>query len=150
MKALILFGSTTGNTEYTAEVVQEVLDKNKVETTLLNAVDASLEVMEKDFGLFVFGCSTWGDDDIELQEDFEPLYEGMDKVSFDGKLVATFGCGDSTYTHFCGAVDAITEKAQAGGAKIDVSPLKIDGDPDDVRDEIEDWAQKVADLAKAA
>jgi flavodoxin short chain len=150
MKALILFGSTTGNTEYTAEVIQEILDKNQIETTLLNAADASLEDMKKEFGLLVLGCSTWGDDDIELQEDFEPLYEGMGNVSFEGKHIATFGCGDSSYPHFCGAVDVIDEKAQAGGAKVEVCPLKIDGDPDDVRDEIEEWAQKVAEAAKAA
>jgi len=59
--------------------------------------------------------------------------------------VAVFGCGDSGYTHFCGAVDAIEEKAETLGALLIVGSLKIDGDPD--KNEVVAWAQSVADHA---
>ena len=50
-------------------------------------------------------------------------------------------CGDSSYTYFCGAVDAIEEKATELGAQIMGLSLKIDGEPDN--GEVIEWAKDV-------
>lgn len=139
---LIVYGSTTGNTEGVAENVAKIFADKSLAVDLKNASDVVAANLSEGYDLVLFGCSTWGDDEIELQDDFIPLYENLDQAGLTGKKVAVFGCGDSSYTHFCGAVDAIEEKAQQLGANIVMSSLKIDGDPDD--GEVAQWAESVA------
>ena len=141
-KTLIVYGSTTGNTEGVAENVAKFFSEQSLPVDLKNAADVRAENLSAGYDLILFGCSTWGDEDIELQDDFIPLYENLDQAGLSGKKVAVFGCGDSSYTHFCGAVDAIEEKAQQAGANIVMSSLKIDGDPED--SEVAQWAESVA------
>ena len=142
-KALIVYGSTTGNTESAAEVIEKVLKENGIETNLKSVVTASVSDLKEDYDLILLGSSTWGDDEIELQADFAEFYEAMDGIALDDKKVAVFGCGDSSYTYFCGAVDAIEEKVRKIGGITIVDPLKIDGDPDDADEEIADWASSI-------
>lgn len=143
--ALVLFGSTTGNTESVAEYVAETLKNQGLAVDLKNAADVSADGLAEGYDLVLFGCSTWGDDEIELQEHFEPIYDELEKAGLDGRKVAVFGCGDSSYTHFCGAVDAIAEKAEQCGAKVVGLTLKIDGDPD--KAEAVSWAKDVLQSA---
>ena len=138
--ALIIYGSTTGNTEYTAEQIQEDLSGASWEVKLLNVANTSPEELKKEYDLYLLGASTWGTDGIELQEDFEEFYENMeDSLSLDGKNFAVFGCGDSDYEYFCGAVDAIEERVNKLGARVATESLRIDGEPED--QEIREWVQ---------
>ena len=136
---LIVFGSTTGNTETAADILTSHLQSAGHAVSSKNVTD----VEKDDFtspDLVFFGCSTWGDEEIELQDDFDEFFTGMmEEIPFAGKKVAAFGCGDTSYTWFCGAVDAIEEKAKTLGATVVVEGLKIDGDPDDARDDIQSW-----------
>jgi flavodoxin len=68
----------------------------------------------------------------------------MDKADLSGRKAAVFGCGDSSYTYFCGAVDAIEDKVKELGGELISDGLKIDGDPDDSIEEIKSWAEKIA------
>ncbi len=142
-KALIVYGSTTGNTEYVADIAESVLKSSGFEVTKSNVSSVSAAGLCDGYDLSLFGCSTWGDDSIELQDDFIPLFDDLDKINAGGKKTAVFGCGLSDYTHFCGAVDAIEQKLNALGATV-VDTLKIDGDPQTERAEIEAWAKRVA------
>lgn len=137
---LIVYGSTTGNTESVAERVASTLSKAGHDVALKNAADVAPKGLADGFDLVILGCSTWGDEDIELQDDFIPLYENLEDAGLSGRKVAVFGCGDSSYTHFCGAVDAIEEKATSLGASVVVGSLKIDGDPD--LDDAAAWAME--------
>ncbi|MCJ2163356.1 MULTISPECIES: flavodoxin [unclassified Pseudodesulfovibrio] len=138
-KALIVFGSTTGNTESVSDDIAKVLEKEGHNVEIMNAANVPVEGMANGYDVILLGCSTWGDDDIELQDDFIPLFDDLEKAGLDGKKVGVFGCGDSSYTHFCGAVDAIEEKSEALGAVMLGDSLKIDGDPE--RDDVEAWIQ---------
>ncbi|MCM0755529.1 flavodoxin [Desulfovibrio aminophilus] len=141
-KVLIVFGSTTGNTETAAGYISDVLVKHGADVTLKNAADVEVEGLARGWDLVLLGSSTWGDEDVELQDDFVPIYENLDKAGLRGVKAAVFGCGDSSYPHFCGAVDAIEERAQEQGAELVAGSLKIDGDPE--RGEIAAWAETVA------
>ena len=143
-KALIIYGSTTGNTESTARTIAETLKQNDIDTTVKYITSADLAYLSGGYDVILLGCSTWGDDEIELQEDFAEFFENMDGLDLKGRKLAVFGCGDSSYTHFCGAVDALEEKTESLGAELVASGLKIDGDPDDADDEIVDWANRIA------
>lgn len=143
-KALIVFGSTTGNTEGVADDIGKILNKNGIPATVKNAAEVSAAGLAEGYDTVLMGCSTWGDEDVELQDDFVGLYDEMEKVGVNGKKVAVFGCGDSSYTHFCGAVDAIEKKAESLGARIIVGSLKIDGDPD--AGTVEEWTAEVMSM----
>lgn len=140
-KALIVYGSTTGNTEEVSAALAGAIKGSGNDVDVKSAADVSADGMAEGYDMVLLGCSTWGDDDIELQDDFVDLFDDLDKTGINGKKVAVFGCGDSSYTHFCGAVDAIEEKSEQLGANIILDSLKIDGDPDD--SEVARWGEAV-------
>ena len=143
---LIVYGSTTGNTGYMAEAIGRVLGAAGHTVTVKDVSGVDADGLCADYDVCVFGSSTWGDDEIALQDDFADFLGDMDKTGVKGKKTAVFGPGDSSYTHFCGAVDAISEKLTELGAAPVIDGLKIDGDPHAEQAEIESWAK---DLAKA-
>ena len=138
-KALIIFGSTTGNTENMSDMIQETLNENGMETKIKNVTDASVSDLTGEYDLVLLGCPAYGDEEVELQEDFEEFYENMDGLDLGGKKFAVFAPGDSTYEHFCGTVDVLEEKISSLGGKVIADGLKIDGDPYDAGDEIKEW-----------
>lgn len=140
-KVLIVFGSTTGNTEGVAESIEKILAENGMTVSLQNAAEVTADGLGAGYEMVLLGCSTWGEEDIELQDDFVPIYENLEKSELSGKKVGVFGCGDSSYTHFCGAVDVIEKKAEELGAKIIVGSLKIDGEPEAA--DVEAWTKEV-------
>lgn len=138
-KVLVVFGSTTGNTESVADEIGKVFQKGGHEVEVKNVADITVSGMAEGYDDVLLGCSTWGDEDIELQDDFEEAFDSLDQAGLSGKKVGVFGCGDSSYPHFCGAVDVLEKKAGELGADLPYEVLKIDGEPDygDVRD----WAE---------
>ena len=142
--ALIIYGSTTGNTESTARLIAETITQRDFTVTVKDVSAVALSDFDQAYDLLVLGSSTWGDEEIELQDDFADFYDEMDKLNLKGRKAAVFGCGDSSYTHFCGAVDALEEKAEKLGAELVAAGLKIDGDPDDSEGEIKEWAAGAA------
>ena len=142
-KVLIVYGSTTGNTEWVAGEVEKAAKAAGHDVETKNAAKAKADGLCQGRDLVVFGCSTWGDEDIELQDDFIPLFDALDKSGVQGRKAAVFGCGDSSYTHFCGAVDAIEEKLEGLGVDLLADGLKIDGDPHTAKEDIEVWGKDV-------
>ena len=143
-KAIVVYGSTTGNTEQMASWITEMLAGLGYVVTMKNVTDASPSELA-DYDLILLGSSTWGEG--ELQEDFEPFYEQMDGISLKGKKAAVFGPGDSSYEQFCKAVDMLEEKLRELEAVVVVEGLKVDGDVGLVKDEIRDWAKEVGEEA---
>nr|WP_321465103.1 flavodoxin [uncultured Desulfobulbus sp.] len=144
-KVLIVYGSTTGNTESTAKQIGEMLTAGGHEIVIKDVRKTTVNELGNGYDMTLLGSSTWGDSEIEFQEDFADFYAEMDKAELKEKKVAVFGCGDSSYTFFCGAVDQLQEKVEALGGLLVTDPLKIDGDPTDAASDIKDWAQAVAD-----
>lgn len=144
-RALIIYGSTTGNTENVAMKIGETLSGKGVSVTVKNVTDAMVEELGNSYDLTLLGASTWGEDEIEFQEDFEPFYEQLDKAQLKEKKVALFGCGDSSYEYYCGAVDLLEEMMEKLEANVVNVSLRIDGDPEDVDNEIVEWAEEVAE-----
>ncbi len=143
-KALIVYGSTTGNTEAVANQIGEVMSGKGVEVTVKNVTDVAVAELGGEYDVTLFGSSTWGDAEIEFQEDFQEFFDDeIDKAELKDKKVAVFGCGDSSYEFFCGAVDELEEKMKSLGANNVNVPLKIDGDPGDVSSDIDEWAEEV-------
>lgn len=88
-KTIIIFGSTTGNTEAAAELIQEQLGGD-VE---LKNVDSAEADDLANYDNLILGTSTWGAGD--LQDDWEGFIEDLEGADLSGKTVALFGLGDS-------------------------------------------------------
>lgn len=139
---LIVYGSTTGNTEYVADTLETALSADGHTVVKANADNIEAAGLCDKHEVILFGCSTWGDDSIELQDDFIPLFDEFDSINASGKTFGVFGCGDSSYEYYCGAVDAIQEKlVEMGGNVIDT--LKIDGEPQSEKDNIIEWGKSI-------
>jgi flavodoxin I len=143
MKTLILYGSTTGNTEDLAKTLNDYLANSELDTELKEVTEVNSELIKK-HELLIFGSSTWGEG--ELQEDFEEFYEKMDSMGFDGKQCAVFGLGDedSYPDTFCAAVDILEEKLSDLGATKIIDGLKIDENADG-EDLLNNWADRLLD-----
>ena len=142
-KVLIVFGSSTGNTESIAQKLAELVTAGGHEVKLLNAADASAQNLADGFDAVLFGCSAWGMEDLEMQDDFASLFEDFDRMGLAGRKVAAFASGDTEYEHFCGAVPAIEERAKELGAVIIADGLKMEGDAANDPDAVASFAEDV-------
>ena len=146
-KAIIVYGSETGNTESVAEVIAAALEDANLQITLKEVTQASVDELSG-YDLILLGSSTWGDDEKELQADMVDFYDDLEGADLSGKPAAAFGCGDSDYTHFCGAVDLLEKRLEQIGATLLDESLRIDGDPDD--DDARNWAIQIVTRFKKA
>lgn len=87
----IFYGSSTGNTEATAKLIQSELGDDNA--TIFDVADAKVGELEK-FTNLIFGTSTWGIGD--LQDDFEGFLSELSNADLSGKKVAVFGLGDQS------------------------------------------------------
>jgi len=141
---VLIYGSTTGNTEELSEHVAAGLKQAGAEVTVKNVADASVDELAS-YDAVVFGCSTWGDG--ELQDDFVDFHEAMDGIALEGKKAAVFGPGDSEdYPDtFCEAVGILEDALKKCGAEIVLESLMVDGDVEPAFDESETWGSRVAE-----
>ncbi len=135
---VIVYGSTTGNTERVAGLIKDELGEAQV----INVADVDNAVV-KAADLVLFGTSTWGYGD--LQDDFADYIESIDADLVGGKDVAVFGCGDSASFPdvFCQGVTEVMDAVQQAGGKLIVEELRVDGDVDDNLDAISAFANSL-------
>lgn len=142
-KGIIIFGSTTGNTELLANYIAEGMREAGVDVTVKNVVDSDvLDLYEYD--IIILGSSTWGEG--ELQDDFIDFYDELEGMFLGGKKGAAFGPGDSSYESFCGAVDLLETRLRECGAEIIAPCLKVDGDVEPARSRVVKWAKQLASV----
>lgn len=89
----IFFGSSTGNTEEAARNIAAVL-KSRI-TIPVELIDVCRMKPDRllEYDRFLVGCPTW--DIGELQGDWDSIHRKLGSLSFDGKTIALFGCGDA-------------------------------------------------------
>ena len=136
---LIVYGSTTGNTEMVAEQLAKQLETYSPK--MQDITDTKPEDLQQ-YEVIIAGASTW--DDGLLQTDFRDFAEGL-TVNLAGKKMAVFGLGDSNYPEFCKAADILKQTFTSLGAELLVEPLKIDGFPDEEENEqkLNQWGEQV-------
>jgi len=144
-KVLIIYGTTTGNTEQMAEIIKGELKSAVKEVEVKEVTDASVTDLTADHDIVLLGCAAYGFDSIELQDDFQEFYDEMNDIQLGGKLYAVFAPGDSSYEFFCGSVDMLQDKMNQLGGKMVVDGLRIDGDPDDFEEVIANWVKSITE-----
>ncbi len=124
-KVIVIYGSTTGNTEEMAKSVEQALSVSGYDVVLKNVTEADPAEL-KGYDYILLGSSTWGDG--ELQDDFIDFEENMRNVDLTGKKSAVFGCGESSWPMFCEAVNILENRLKKCGAELVMEGFKIDGD----------------------
>ena len=110
----IFFGSSGGVTE---EVANKIAEKLGVPgSDVHNVASASPEDVGK-YEVLLLGSSTWGAGD--LQDDWCDFLPKIQKLDLSDKIVALFGCGDSSSfgDTFCDALGTIYNDLQKTGCK---------------------------------
>ena len=72
-----------------AEKIRDIIGPELV--TLHNLKDDAVALMEQ-YDVLILGIPTW--DFGEIQEDWEAIWDQLDSVNFDGKIIAMYGMGD--------------------------------------------------------
>lgn len=146
-KAIVVYASETGNMESVAEEVVKGLKEAGLDVTLKNVEDSDVKELSG-YDLVLLASSTWGDEEKELHVSMVDFYENLNDIDFSGKPAAAFGCGDSEYTHFCGAVDLLEERLDEKGANLLHGlgeGFRVDGDPDEeVFENANEWGKEIA------
>ncbi len=142
-KVLIVYGSSTGNTQSIAEKIGEQIRAAGHEADVKDSANVTPKNLADGYDAALFGCSAWGEEELEMQDDFLPLFEAFDQVGLSNRKVAAFASGDQSYPNFCGAVDAIESRARELGATIIAEGLKMEGDASADPDAVTSFAQAV-------
>jgi len=146
-KTLLLYGSSTGNTEELSQYVAEGLQEGgRLELTVARANGFRPETLAE-YNCILMGCSTWYNG--ALQDDFQRFLDAAADVSLAGKQAAAFGPGDSRFSHFCEAVDLIEQRLRAQGAHLICDSLKVDGSVDRSAEQARQWGRLLRDKVAA-
>ena len=85
----LFYGSSTCYTEMAAEKIRDIIGPELV--TLHNLKDDALTLMEQ-YDVLILGIPTR--DFGEIQEDWEAIWDQLDTLNLDGKIIAMYGMGD--------------------------------------------------------
>jgi flavodoxin I len=148
MNIILVYATNSGATMTAATTVNDVLTKKGHLVTMKEARMTTPEDF-KTPQVVILGSPSWDFDGKEgmPHEDFLTLMEQMKNVPVNGKPFAVFGLGDSTFSHFCGAVQHLEEFVSSVKGKLIVPSLKVDSyfnDMDGNTDKISKWAESVA------
>ena len=72
-----------------AEKIRDIIGPELV--TLHNLKDDAVALMEQ-YDVLILGIPTW--DFGEIQEDWEAIWDQLDSLNLDGKIIAMYGMGD--------------------------------------------------------
>ena len=156
MTALILYGTTSGNTGFLSQFVESGLVNAGYEVVRKNVKEAEVgELLNYD--LVVLGSSTWDGPKQEglsqreqsahvqgrLQVDMRAFVEKMNGFDLQQKPVAAFGVGHYSYTYTCNAANLLEEVVTKGNGRLVAETFRVTDVPDLSVDAIEAWASTI-------
>ena len=89
MRIGVFYGSSTGDTERVALLIQDKIGSSNV--VLHNIIESRVEDLNA-YPFIIFGISTWGIG--KIQEDWELFLQDLKIPEMSGKKIALFGLGD--------------------------------------------------------
>lgn len=128
-KILVLYASTTGNTELMAEAIADQLIYRQHEVIIKTFDFDPIYVDDlAEYDAVVVGTHTW--DDGSLPYEVEDFYDELEDVDITDQFFAVFGSADSFYEYYGGAIDLMGDRIQELGAQLLPYRLKVDLEPD--------------------
>ena len=143
MSTKIIYTSATGNTKEAVEELETALQDLDQDVEVFDAEDG-VEVDDFFDGADNYVVASWSDGaNGEVPGGIVDFYDDLDGYDLSGKKVAVLGSGDSSYPHFCAAVDIFEKLLTDDGAELAAPSVKIELAPDD------DAIERIKALAKA-
>lgn len=151
MNILIVYGTNSGGTWESSQIIQQTLSLEH-QVTIQHAKDTHV----RDFGKYQFiilGSCTWerfvDEKKLEgqLQEHMHALAFQLRGHHYPNTKFAVFALGDSSYTEYCAAADHLEKLVTDLQAQKVGSTLRLDGyffDLPTNRKLVEDWAKELA------
>lgn len=145
-KVLICYATHSGSSFEIAEFVGEILSKNFAVTIQKAFLSKADDLLKYDF--VVMGSGSWKVDGHEgyPQPALYDLLAKAKEVNLKNKPFAFFGCGDNSYTQFCGVVDYLENFVKAvEGVKV-ADSLRVDSFFFDLKKNVrlvETWAESL-------
>lgn len=145
---LLLYISTTGNTEMMAEAIAGYLEYKNHDVEIRTFDFDPIDVDElSDYDIVFIG--THSSDDGEVPFEAEDFYDELDDAEFGNTVFAVFGSGDTAYDEFCLSVDLMGDKLNFLGAKLLPERFKVDLTPSNEEiEKIEQFAETAVKLAE--
>ncbi|MFC1653846.1 flavodoxin domain-containing protein [Patescibacteria group bacterium] len=145
MNTLIVYATHSGSTYCVASEIMGIFGGKY--PTLIKRADETDNADVDSSDVILIGSSSWdykGKRGYPLR-DMMNFLEKLKGSDLSGKKIIVFGCGDSDYEYFCGAVDVIEEKLSEIGSKPTFQSLKINRfflDELQNRDQVKKWAKE--------
>lgn len=149
MKVLLAYATNSGGTYLAAERIEKILER--VASVQMQKANDTEAAHLKDYDLIIFGTPSWSVEGHEgyPHETMLRLIRGLNPETMSGKQFALFGCGDTSYTYFCGAVDFLEKWLTDNSLQPVVPSLRIDGYFFDlIHNErlVDEWARRLSKL----
>ncbi len=125
-KILLIYATHSGSTFVVAQMIKEELEKD-FEVVMQNAVESKPEDINN-YDTVILGSPSWlsrGSEGMP-SEIMLKLLDVWQKQQFPNKKFAVYGCGDSGFIHFCGAVDYMDNVVKTVGGQVVLPSLKLD------------------------
>lgn len=147
MNILLVFATNSGTTMTAAQTINDKLATKGHMVTMKEARETTPADFDSPQAVIV-GSPSWDFEGHEgmPHEDYLPLIEQLKTKVLENKPMAVFGMGDSSYKHFCGAVDHLEELVKTMKGKLVVPSLRIDkfySDQTGNMEKINKWADEV-------
>lgn len=114
---LVIYGTESGNAEMAADEIMGALAAHDIQASGEEMSDTDVDALEEADTIVVV-CSTY--EEGELPASAQPLYEAIKQENPDLSSVSfhAFGLGDSSYEHFCGGIETISDALVEAGATL--------------------------------
>ncbi len=124
---LILYGTTTGNSEKVSTFCKKHLLQKCLNVSLINVADISdIYSINDTYSVIIICTSTWGVEPAVLQDDFELFfYRNLDKKSIENKKFAILALGDDYYPHFAYAAEILETEILKNDGILITKAMKI-------------------------
>lgn len=127
MNILIVYATYSSGTLTASELIRDTLNESGHTAILKNV--ATVEPDEfNDHDLVILGSPSWMIDHKDGQPHhlYFDLFKKAAGKQFAGKNFAVFGLGDTTFAHFCGAVDHLEDFVEDIQGTLTTPSLRID------------------------
>jgi flavodoxin len=148
-KVLIIFGSTSGNTELVAWQIAESLEEKQAKVKLIRAELAAAEDLDQEFDLIILAASTYGHG--ILQDHMLMFTQKIAKHDFKQRNMAVVGLGDSKYDaeYHIEAAPILEEFIKESNGNLIQDSLRISKSPIGQMDKVTQWADQLFDNLSA-
>lgn len=125
-KILLIYATHSGSTFVVGQMICDALSKN-FEVVMQNAVETKPEDI-KNYETVILGSPSWFSRDSEgmPSEIMLKLLDVWQKENLSDKNFIIYGCGDSGFIHFCGAVDYMENFVKSVNGKSSFPSLRLD------------------------